>query len=354
MRKTFLQYAIASVCCLSVTIAGGDDSSDDLSVTFWGGIDHRDFGETSDPLIETWDHKLTSAQLGVDAHVADNLLAGAAVSWSQNDHDILLLNFRTPDSVDSGVSLTGVHPYIKWSAPDKQQDWWAAFDYGKGDVDISLEFSPTCRTDIYMKTTKIGTSRLFLQRSETEWRLKGEIQHARGEVAGDRSDASCIPQIKYDSNRLRVALEAKQPSLSIGGTRLQPSVQAGVRYYGGNLGDGATVEIDGLLRYRSTVHGLTWEGRAWALDGISGDEENDKEWSISATLRLARANWRGLSFSLTSGYGSHTSDIHEIWRKGWWTRPLDRNPQAWFYARITYGLTPHPVWTTCPRLRAGC
>jgi len=352
MRRTFLRFVVASVCCLSITIAGGDDSSDDLSVTFWGGIDHRDFGETSEPIIEAWEHKLTSAQLGVDAHVADNLLAGVAVSWSQSDHDASILR---EEDVDLDLTTTGLHPYLRWSAPDGKLDWLVAVDYGEGDFDISTDFYRNLSTDVYMKTTKIGTNRLFLQRGETEWRLKGEIQHARGEVAGDCDNAGgCISQIKYDGNRLHVALEAKPPSLSIGGTRLQPSVQAGVRYYGGNLSDGASVEIDGLLRYRNTARGLTWDGRAWALEGISGDNENNKEWNISTTLRLAQPGWRGLSFALTSGYGSRTGDIHEIWRKGWWTRPLDRNPNAWFYARITYGLTPHPVWTSCPRLRAGC
>lgn len=102
------------------------------------------------------------------------------------------------------------------------------------------------------------------------------------------------------------------------------------------------------------TRGLTVDGRAWALDGISEDSKDNQQWSISATLRLTRPNWRGLSFALTSGYGSSAGDIHEIWRNGWWTRAIDRNPNAWFHARITYNLTPHPVWTTCPRLRAGC
>jgi len=193
-----------------------------------------------------------------------------------------------------------------------------------------------------------------MQRSETEWRLKGEVQHARVEVDDECNDGICLAPIKYDSSRLRMALEAKQPRFSAGEIQLQPTTQAGARYYGGNLSNGATMEIDGLLRYQNAARGLTVDARAWALDGISGDEKRDKEWSISATLRLTRPDWRGLSFVLSSGYGNSTGDIHTIWRNGWWTRPLDRNPNTWLFARITYGLTPHPVWTTCPRLRAGC
>jgi len=350
MSRPFPRFIIAIACCLPTTTAGGDDAP----VTFWVGIEHWDFGETSVPFIEAWDHKLTSAQLGFDAHVADNWRAGAVVSWSRDEHEASLLEDLDSTILDS--TITGIHPYLVWSAPDGRQDWWAAADYGKGDFDISSDFSRELNADIEQGTTKIGASRLLLQRGETEWRLKGEIQHARVEFddeCGYRRHP-CIAPIKYDSNRLRMALEAKRPRFSAGKKQLRPTAQAGVRYYGGNLSDGAAVEIDGVLRYQDAARGLTVETRAWALDGISGDEKHDKEWSVSATLRLARPNWRGLSFALTSGYGSRTSDIHTIWRNGLWTRPLDRNPEAWFYARITYGLTSHPVWTTCPRLKAGC
>lgn len=351
MSRLFPRFIIATACCLSAATAAGDDVPGDSQVTFWGGIEHWDFGETSDSFIEAWDHKLASAQLGFDAHVADTWLVGAAVSWSRDEHDTSQLR---GEDVDLDSTLIGIHPYLVWSAPDGRRDWWVAVDYGKGDFDISTDFSPRLGASINQGTTKIGVSHSLLQRGETEWRLKGEVQHARVEVDDECNDGLCILPIKYDSNRLCVALEARQLHFSVGKIQLQPTVQAGVRYYGGNLSDGAAVEIDGVLRHRNLARGLTVEGRAWVLDGISGDENRAKEWDISATLRLARPSWRGLLFVLTSGYGSRTGDIHEIWRNGWWTRSLDRNPNAWFYARIVYGLTLHPVWTTCPRLQAGC
>jgi len=71
------------------------------------------------------------------------------------------------------------------------------------------------------------------------------------EVDDECNDGVCIAPIKYDSNRLRAALETKRPSLSMGKARLRPSLQAGARYYGGNLSDGAAVAIDGVLRYQT-------------------------------------------------------------------------------------------------------
>lgn len=179
---------------------------------------------------------------------------------------------------------------------------------------------------------------MLMSQSDAEWRLKSDVQHARIKWKSDDSPARYAPlDFKVDSGQLRVALEAKHPDYTMNDIPLEPSTQIGIRYYGGNS-DGAEIEVDGLLRHQNTARGLTVEARAWALDGISEDSKDHKQWGVSATLRLTRANWQGLSLELTSGHGNNI---------------LDRNPNAWFFAYITYGLTPHPVWTTCPRLRTG-
>ena len=353
MKKRLLRFVIATFCCLFITTTNGSDSPTGQSTTFWGGVDYRDFGEINLPPSEaSWDHKWVGAQVGFDIHVADNLLAGAAMSWSQSDIDYFDVGGFTLTRVD--LDLVGVQPYIIWSAQDKRLDWWATVGGGKGDgnFDVPVEIR---YYDYDLTTAWFGVSRLLLLRSNTEWRLKGDARHARLEVEYGCDDNACFPSgFKTDSNRLRMALEAKRSNFTVAGTKLQPAMQVGVRYYGGNQSDGASVEIDSMLRYQNTAHGLTLDGRAWALDGVSGDEENNEQWSISATLRLARTNWRGLSFALTSAYGSRTNrHRHDAWREGW-PNFLDRNPRAWMYVHIAYGLTPHPVWTDCPRLRAGC
>ena len=292
--------------------------------------------------------------MGFDTRIDDNLLAGAAISWSQNDIDIDA-DGVTLTRVD--LDLAGVHPYLIWSAQDGRLDWWATVGNGKGEGDFDVP-ADVRYYDYDLKTTWVGVSRLFMSRGNTEWRLKGDARHARFEWEYRFDCDICFrDRFKTDSNRLRVALEAKRANFTVAGTKLQPAMQVGVRYYGGNQSDGASMEIDSMLRYQNAKHGLTLDGRAWALDGISGDEkeEDNEQWSISAALRLARPDWRGLSFSLTSGYGSRTNrHRHDAWRESWPTLFVDRNPHAWFYVRITYGLTPHPVWTPCPRLRAGC
>ena len=362
MKKRFLRFAIATACCLSITTANGSDSPAGRSATFWGGVEYRDFGETSPGGFMsvvgelTEDRDWASIQLGVDTQVADNLLAGVAISWSQDDRDSVGTGSWYSQRTDT--DLTGIHPYLIWSAPDRQMDWWAMVNVTKWDVNSDFPDDPAfdLSYDVDLRTTRAGVSWLFLSRNNAEWRVKSEAQHARSEAIDFCADnGACFTEMKSDSNRLRMALEAKRLNFTVAETQLQPSIQVGLVNYGGNWGysDGATVEIDSVLRYQDVARGLTLDGRAWALNGISGDYEDFKQWSVSTTLRLARPDWRGLSFTLTSGYGSRTNiHQHETWAG--YGSFLDRNPHAWMYIRIAYGLTPHPVWTDCPRFWAGC
>jgi len=368
MRKTFLRYAIASVCCLSVTIAGGDDSP----VTFWGGVNHRDFGETDVSFVQE-NTRQTDAQVGFDARMHNGLLAGLTIHHGELDNTFVFdtvvvfedaqgIERRNEYELKSKLTqeTTFLNPYLSWDLSDATV--WLVAGYGEGEIKFAQEPVTVGATsfsvapsiwDVHARTIEAGVSCLLRSQNDAEWRLKSDVQHARMAWKSDNSPVRAPLDIKFDSSRLRLALETRRPDYSMNGIPLEPATQLGIRYYGGNS-DGAEMEIESALRYRNATHGLTVEAHAWALDGISEDRKDNQQWGISATLRLARPDWRGLSFSLTSGYGSRAGDIHEFWREDWLARPLDRNPNAWFYARITYGLTPHPVWTTCPRLRAGC
>lgn len=368
MKKRRLRFAIAVAGCLLSATISGDDSRTGRSTTFWGGVDYQNFGETSvnfdTQKYTQQDYDWISAQLGIDARVSNNLLAGVAISWSQSEIETV----GTGDSATShktDTDLTGIHPYISWRAPDGKLDWWATVSNGKRSVENVTYFLwgfPNQRIyrsetnyDYYSRTAWAGASWLFLSQTDTEWRLKVEALHTRFKIDYDYQGVDCY-RCKWDSHFLHMAVEARQSNFILSGAQLQPSIQASVSYSGGNqrVFDGARVEVDGVLRYQNDVRGLTLDGRAWALDGISGDHKNDKEWSIDATLRLARTGWRGLSLTLASGYGSRPAlGSSSIWRTGAEGFP-DRNPHAWVYARIAYNLTSHPAWTACPRMRAGC
>ena len=70
----------------------------------------------------------------------------------------------------------------------------------------------------------------------------------------------------------------------------------------------------GGLRYANHSGGLVIEGRARALVGGKGDTE---EWGLSGLIKLSpAANGRGLSFSLTPGYGVTASGVERLWQQG--------------------------------------
>jgi len=358
MNKTLLRFTVAAICCITAATTTADDST----VTFWTGVEHQDFGETEVTSVRQ-NAKQTSAQLGIDARLRSGLLAGLAIHRGELDNTFVFENIQGVEYESKSKlteEMTVLNSYLSWDLSDTTV--WLVAGYGEGEIkfaprtvtvgDMSFSIAPDV-WDTHARTIAAGASRLLTPQNDTEWRLKTDVQHARAEWKADNSPARAPLDIKVDSSRLYMAVEAKRPAHSINDIPLAPATQLGIRYYGGTS-DGATLEIDGVLRYQNAARGLTVEARAWALDGISEDWKDNQQWNISATLRLSRPNWRGLLFSMTSGYGSSTSDIHEIWRGGWWTRPLDRNPNAWFLARITYGQTPHPIWTTCPRMQAGC
>jgi len=354
MNKTLLRFTVAVICCITVATTTADDST----VTFWGGIEHQDFGETEDSFVRQ-NTKQTSAQLGVDARLRSGLLAGLAIHHGELD-DTYEFNSMVVFEDNQGAvqrneyesksklteDMTVLNPYLSWDLSDTTV--WLVAGYGEGEIKFTQETvtvgAMSFRVvpdvwDVYLRTIEVGASRLLTPQNDTEWRLKTDVQHARIKWKFDNPPGRRAPlDIKVDSSRLYMAVEAKRPAHSINGIPFEPAMQAGIRYYGGNS-DGAALEIDGLMRYRDATRGLTVEARAWALDGISEDWKDNQQWNISATLRLSRPNWRGLSFSITSGYGSGA---------------LDRNPTARLHARIIYGQTPHPTWTTCPPLRAGC
>jgi len=361
MNKTLLRFTLAAAW-LALPIAATADARDDSPVTFWASVEHQDFGETDVSAVRQ-NAKQTSAQIGIDARLRSGLLAGLAIHRGELDNNFVFESIQGVEYESKSKlteEMTVLNPYLSWDLSDTTV--WLVAGYGEGEIKFAQEpvtvgatsFSVAPSTwDVHVRTIEAGANRLLRSQNDTEWRLKADAQHVRMKWKSDDNSARRAPlDIKVDSSRLHMALETKRPAHSINGIPLAPATQLGIRYYGGNS-DGAALEIDGVLRYRNTARGLTVEGRAWALDGISEDWEDNQQWGISATLHLARPNWRGLSFALTSGYGSRASDIHEIWRGGW-TRPLDRNPQAWFLARITYNRTPHPTWTTCPRMQAGC
>ena len=288
---------------LSATDAGAADGGTQL--TLWGAGDYRDL-KGADGV--RWSGDLFSLQLGLDAHLNERTILGVSVSKSQVE-----LDYTTPGPAAGGnydLDITSVHPYLGWTAGGL--DFWATLGYGEGELEISADGAQTdiASSDLSMQTLGLGANGVLMETGTTTLLLKTEILSTQLEV--DASEG--ITAITQQAHRARMTLEAIRGFSLESGARLETSLEAGLRYDGGDGTTGAGAELGGGLRYASHSGGLVIEGKARALVGGKGDTE---EWGLSGLITYnPAANGRGLSFSLTPSYGATTSGVERLWQQG--------------------------------------
>ena len=281
------------------------------SVAFWGSGEYRDFSGESDDL--DWDGDLTGAQLGLDARLRDNLLVGVAVSMLETEMEYEDGTGNLGQG-DYELDLTSAHPYIGWRAGGL--DLWATVGYGTGDLEITPDNGGSTPIsddfDVNLQTVGGGASGMLWQNETTTMRLKGEVAQTTLEVEG--GDDNDFAEQEIDATSARIAVEVTRSRRLAGGGIFEPSLEVAARYDGGDGETGGGGEVGGALRYRNPATGVTADGRVRALVGQGGNYE---EWGISGTVRLASGTGgRGLSFSLSPGYGNSGSGIQELWRHG--------------------------------------
>ena len=289
---------------LNATDAGAADGGTQL--TLWGAGDYRDL-KGADGV--RWSGDLFSLQLGLDAHLNERTILGVSVSKSQVE-----LDYTTPGPAAGGnydLDITSVHPYLGWSAGSL--DFWATLGYGEGELEISADGGAQTdipSSDLSMQTLGLGANGVLMATGTTTLLLKTEALSTQLEV--DASEE--ITAITQQAHRVRMTLEAIRGHSLDSGARLETSLEAGLRYDGGDGETGAGAELGGGLRYASDSGGLVIEGRARALVGGKGDTE---EWGLSGLITYnPAANGRGLSFSLTPGYGVTASGVERLWQQG--------------------------------------
>ena len=275
-------------------------------ITLWGAGDYRSL-EGADGV--DWNGDLFSLQLGLDAQLNARTILGLSVSKSQARLDYT--DSRLGASGDYDLDMTSVHPYLGWATGG--MDFWATAGYGDGELEISEdralgEAIPT--SDLSVQTYALGASGIVMETGRTSLRLKGEAMSSTVELDGNAQ----ITAVTRDLSRLRMTLEATRAQALDSGAQFEGSVEAGLRYDGGDGETGTGAEVGGSLRYASLGGSLVIEGKARTLVGGKGEAE---EWGLSGLIKFApSADGRGLSFSLTPSYGVTTGGVQQLWQQG--------------------------------------
>ena len=303
------------------------------NLTFWGSGDYRKFSG-GNPRAMTYNGNVTSANLGIDAKLGANMLAGVSLARAAGKAGYTDSNARSGELTST---VTSFNPYVNWQASGGV-NLWATVGVGSGEVEVE-DSSGMQASDLSWRMAAAGVngplvaSDQLIAGGTTNLRVKGETAFTRGRLDG----SGTIESMTLNASRHRLMLEGSHvQDLASGGT-FTPSIEIGLRNDGGDGETGTSVEAGGSLRYANQATGLTAEARARTLLAHSGDYE---EWGVSGLVKLDPGPAGvGLAFSVRPAWGQTASGVQRLWETGM-TRGVTPSGETngRLDARVSYGM----------------
>ena len=250
------------------------------------------------------DGEVVSAIVGFD-HRRGRVLAGLALSHSFGDtrFNETPADGRLPRSGIATASVSAMNPYLRVRLNDRISVWSLA-GYGHGELGLTESGDGEGLT---LAMGALGARGNLLARGGFHLALKTDAFGVRTEwdglVGGSRLGAR--------ASRSRVLIEASR-AWGVGGGRLTPRVQTGVRYDGGNAERGAGLEVESGLQYEHSDWGLTVEANGQAL--VLHAVDAYREWGYGASVRRdPDLSGAGLSFRLNTVQGTASPGAQRLW-----------------------------------------
>ena len=282
-----------------------------------------------------------NSQLGFGYLGVDYRRAGAATGVGM----MLLRNQGTLDyqstfiaKDNATLTLTNVLPYIHWR-PKVGVDVWSLVGYGQGEVEV-IDVDP-----VRLRMGAVGL--------RYDLRSLGRVQLAA------KTDAFAV-QLTPDAGagstaqRLRLALESRMNWRVSPYGSLQPTVELGMRWDGGDGDTGPGAEVAGGMTYTDERYGLHVEARGRRL--LAHREGHVGLWGGSLMVRRQSADRRGLQVALGPSWGEADSRVESLWRGQLMAGPADAEP-SWTPSELTltsgYGLSLSASSQLTPFVEAG-
>ncbi len=294
---------------LPLAAGGGSDLAS--AATVWGRGEQTSFSGSE--AGARWDGRLWTAHLGADIRARPDVLVGAAVSHSRSETDVgggFASVYET--------ELTSLSPYAAWLLADGS-NLWASASYGAGEAQVTLRDAASLSADLTSRSANLTVTRAeaggrrvlaalpdWIAGGVTRFSVKGEGSLSRATTGA----ALGLGELTVDASRLRLALEGSHERTLAGGGVLEPAVEAGLRYDGGDVVAGAGLEIGASLGWRDPGAGLTAEFRGRAL---ATHERDRDEWGLSALLRIdPAADGLGGFLTLAPSWGATETGIARL------------------------------------------
>ena len=242
------------------------------------------------------DGEVTSAMVGAD-WTRERATAGLLVSHSRGEG-----GYRSPRSRGEVEStLTGVYPYGRYRV-DERLSLWGTLGYGSGELMLKPEAEPRIDADMDLTMAGAGLRGELLSPAEgggAELALVSD-----GFIVRTSSEAvpGAMAAAEAEVTRLRVGLEGSL-ELGLGGGRLVPSFEIGVRHDGGDAETGYGVDIGAGLAWSDPSSGVEAEVQARGL--LTHEAGGLRERGIAGSLAWDPdpASERGFAFKLRQTVG---------------------------------------------------
>ncbi len=289
----------------SFHMASADDGSGSASGSgrwsVWGRGARSSF-EGMDGRL-TLEGDVTTATLGFD-YERGHWLAGVALSRSSGEGSYEEAGMR--GEVES--SLTGVYPYARYRVSESLS-LWGVVGFGAGDMTLEPEGTSSIETDIETGMAAAGARGVLLPAQAAggfELALRADLMATA--TASDAADN--LVETEVETSRLRLLLEASREFRTGADSVLAASVEAGLRYDGGDAETGSGLEAGGSLRW--TSGSLSVEVAARGL--MAHSEDDYEEWGVSGSVQYAPGtDGRGFSLKAGSAWGAAAGGAERIW-----------------------------------------
>ena len=267
--------------------------------SFWGRGAHSSFNGADGGL--SLDGDVSTGIVSAD-YESGKMLVGVALSYSAGEGSYQMADAK--GRLES--TLASAHPYLRYAVSERLS-LWGVVGLGRGELRIDPERSEErMEADLSTAMAAAGVRGGLPSGAGYDLAWKSDVLFVRSE-----SDAAQgLAAAEAETRRLRLALEAAR-DVKLGDGVLRPSLEAGLRYDGGDAETGSGVELGGALRY-SGSGGLTMEVRARGL--LAHEQRGYEEWGVSSSVSFTPGEGgRGLSIRAGSSWGAASAGADRLW-----------------------------------------
>ena len=272
-------------------------------LTAWGESASTRFSGAEDKL--SLDGEVNTAIAGADGEWG-RWLAGLALSYSEGEG-----GYRQASAKGGAVSstLSGINPYARYRL-NERASFWGTLGYGSGRLTLTPDGAESSlQTDMTNAMAAFGGRGVLSMRTGEAGRFELAVR-SDAMLTDTVSDAVLgLAAGEGATSRIRLILEGTGSVPAFGGV-LAPTVEAGLRYDGGDAETGAGLEVGGGLAYDKARLTVQVDGRVL----LTHRDRDYEEWGYSLSFAYQPGeDGRGLRYQAGSQWGATQSGVQSLW-----------------------------------------